>query len=723
MSKDLRLQVVFSALDKLSGPIRKMSGGTKGLAQGVATTRKEITRLNREQKKIDGLKSLRKGLQGNNQKLDETRRKMRALRMEIDQSSRPTKTLTNALKAAERQEKNLTRSISEQSRKLNTQQSELKSSGVDVANLSRHEQRLARQIADANRKLDQQSEKLRKVQKFQERAGKVSSMAGRGGAAMTAGVTLPVAYLGKQSFEAAMNAMELQSAHDAVFGKQAAAMNNWAEKTGNALGRSTQRLQASNMAYQELFGKSMDPKKAAEMSKEMTLLTQDLASFKNLSDDEAQNKIFSGLVGESEPLRKLGVQIDEAMVKQKAQAMGMKAVKGQYSQQNKLLARAVLIKEQLATAEGDVIRTSGSAANQLKTLSDTYDEMKVKIGMKLLPKLTPFITKLAELLDRFNALSPETQNFILIAAGLLAALGPLLLIISGLASGAGVLAGAFGSVAAGIGLITLPILAVIAAVAVLAGAVYIIYKNWGAISAWFRARWEQVKSAFDGGLWGIIALLATWSLELLFMLKNAVNTATNAAVNWLINNGPGLFRGALNVIKTVMWDGLLFLPRLFFQFGVNTIQGLVNGISSMFGAVKSKISELADFLPQWIKKPLGIKSPSRVFMKLGGYISEGMAIGITSGGKNAIRAAGRLAAGVAGAGALSMAPAAATPIQRAASAASSMAGGNGGAGTIMNVTIKIDAEGKSAKELAKEIKKELEKLDGVNRRSDFDDGI
>lgn len=67
--------------------------------------------------------------------------------------------------------------------------------------------------------------------------------------------------------------------------------------------------------------------------------------------------------------------------------------------------------------------------------------------------------------------------------------------------------------------------------------------------------------------------------------------------------------------------------------GTDLIAGLVKGIASKFGSVKAKISELANLIPAWARKILGIKSPSRVFMAIGGFIGEGMAIGVASSRK------------------------------------------------------------------------------------------
>src|SRR3546814_5185749 len=104
-------------------------------------------------------------------------------------------------------------------------------------------------------------------------------------------------------------------------------------------------MMSMSASFQDILKKQMDPGAATELSKNMTLLTQDLASFKNLSNDVAQQKIFSGLIGEAEPLRSVGVLLSAQATEAKAAAMGLEQVNGQYTEGAKVQARAALIME------------------------------------------------------------------------------------------------------------------------------------------------------------------------------------------------------------------------------------------------------------------------------------------------------------------------------------------------------------------------------------------
>src|SRR3546814_4530580 len=90
--------------------------------------------------------------------------------------------------------------------------------------------------------------------------------------------------------------------------------------------------------------------------------------------------------------------------------MGLEQVNGQYTEGAKVQARAALIMEQLKDAHGDVIRTSGSTENQIKRMNAAFEELRVMVGTKLLPVITPLIEKIASALNWFTQLPVPVQN-------------------------------------------------------------------------------------------------------------------------------------------------------------------------------------------------------------------------------------------------------------------------------------------------------------------------
>lgn len=146
-----------------------------------------------------------------------------------------------------------------------------------------------------------------------------------------------------------------------------------------------------------------------------------------------------------------------------------------------------------------------------------------------------------------------------------------------------------------------PIGWIVGAVALVAGAAYLIYRNWEPIKGFFGGLWTEIKTGFSGGLSGIATTILNFTPQSLFYRA---------------------FSGVMSYFGVE-------LPATFTGFGGMLVTGLVNGIKGMAGAAKDAVTGLGDDLTTWFKDTLGIKSPSRVFMAAGGHVAEGAALGIT----------------------------------------------------------------------------------------------
>lgn len=142
-----------------------------------------------------------------------------------------------------------------------------------------------------------------------------------------------------------------------------------------------------------------------------------------------------------------------------------------------------------------------------------------------------------------------------------------------------------------------------------------------AVASWVGGKIAEMKTAFDGGLLGILGLILNWS-------------------------PIGAFYSAFAAVLS--WFGI-DLPSSFTQFGANIIQGLWNGLQSKFESVKAWLAEKAASLKQAFAGVMGIHSPSRVFRRFGGWMMEGLQIGLDSGAARPIASiadtAGRLKSG------------------------------------------------------------------------------
>lgn len=275
---------------------------------------------------------------------------------------------------------------------------------------------------------------------------------------------------------------------------------------------------------------------------------------------------------------------------------------------------------------------AATTANNLILLKSRTEAIGITIGSVLLPTINNLLGKIGGVLT--GVLEWSKQNPALastltkIAVGAIAVvggisafalvavtvLGPLAMLKASIAT-LGIGFGAVGAIFSPVGLV---ILGVVAAVA---GAAYLIYQNWGAISGFFTNLWTMVKNGFAAAVTGISSLIINWSPLGLFY---------------------SAFAGVLS------WFGV-DLPAKFTGFGAMILDGLKNGIMSRISAVTEAISGASQAVIAKAKGVLGIHSPSRVFMGLGGYTMQGLANGISNTQGLAQTATANAAGGVASA--------------------------------------------------------------------------
>ncbi|MHB1210341.1 MAG: phage tail tape measure protein [Acidimicrobiales bacterium] len=153
-----------------------------------------------------------------------------------------------------------------------------------------------------------------------------------------------------------------------------------------------------------LVGKAagMGQGEAAKMADGLARLALDASSFFNVPLAEALDSMRSGLVGESEPLRRFGVLLSEAAVKQEALTLGLAKGKGELSESAKVRARVSIITRQLADAQGDLARTSDGFSNQWKKLGGLMTNFLTSVGTKVLPVFQSLVSGVTSLMEDFG---------------------------------------------------------------------------------------------------------------------------------------------------------------------------------------------------------------------------------------------------------------------------------------------------------------------------------
>jgi hypothetical protein len=190
----------------------------------------------------------------------------------------------------------------------------------------------------------------------------------------------------QSSVMAASMLSESMSKANTVFGKNAEAVQNWSKTTSKAFGVNRQAALEAAGTYGNLFRAfGLTEQQSYTMSTSLVELAADMASFNNVPIEDALLALRAGLSGETEPLKRFGVALNDQRLKLKATEIGLGTYKGMLPVAIKTQAAYALIMQDTALAQGDVARTSGGLANQLKFLKAGLEDAKAGFGEALLP--------------------------------------------------------------------------------------------------------------------------------------------------------------------------------------------------------------------------------------------------------------------------------------------------------------------------------------------------
>ena len=256
--------------------------------------------------------------------------------------------------------------------------------------------------------------------------------------------------------------------------------------------------------------------------------------------------------------------------------------------------------------EGSVTSTFDATQGPLDQFQTTMNQLKL-IGADIVDTAAPAITSVAQTLgevvkdlaDKWNGLSEGQQQFIIKAALVAAAVGPVITGIGGVITTVGTLTKGIGDVMNAIsaaGALSNPTILIIAGIAAAIVGIIAIVKNWGAITEWFKGVWEKVCSgvqavgealgSFFSGLWDGIKTATSTAWD-------AIKTAVTTVWNGLKTTASTVFNGIKTAITTV-WDGLKTATSTVWsgiKTAVTTVwNGLKKAASTMFTGIKTVIT-------------------------------------------------------------------------------------------------------------------------------------
>lgn len=731
MSK-LKLEVLFGAVDKLTGPMKTIVGGSKTMADALKKTNGELKDLEAQQRKISGFRQLTAQSEKTAQALAKNKQTISELKAALKINPEVQENVT-ALARAEAAHKRLMGVQKNQRTELTGMAQEFNKAGIQMDQLNDEESDLKNKIHLTTMELNKQKESLgkhteaqKKYEKMQERMGKANEMAkkglmiaGAGAAALAVPVKIAIDYesamadvakvvdglkdeagkitpaytaMSNQILEmttrlpmaakdiAAIVAAGAQSGiakNELIgFAESAVKMGVAFDITADQAGQSMAEMRAAfkmtqpqviALADQINYLGNTSPNKAdkimevvqrigalgevggfasssiAAMAASLTSVEPDVAATGIKNIILAMTKGESATKGQVEAFEKLKLKSTDVAKNMQKDAEGtiatvLKAIQKLPKEEQVAVTNSLFGSEALpvvmqysqgldtltknlnavssasvyaGSMEAEYAARAATTANNIQLAKNQMAALGITIGNVLLPGVNSMIGSFNTVMSKVQAWAQANPalagTLTKIAVGAIAIVGGL----SALSIGAIAIFGpmmmvgrAFGAVALAakgmsMALLTNPITWIVLAIA---GAALLIYKNWAPISAFFVGIWNTIKTAFNGGITGISSLIINWS-------------------------PIGLFYSAF--AKVLSWFGI-DLPAKFTGFGAMILEGLKNGILSKVNAVKDAVKDAVSGVIDKAKGILGIHSPSRVFMGIGGYTMQGMANGISN---------------------------------------------------------------------------------------------
>lgn len=257
------------------------------------------------------------------------------------------------------------------------------------------------------------------------------------GRSITQFVSVPLARFIQSSVSEASHLNEVINQTRVIFGESASGILNWAETLDASLGLSSVQALEANNNFARLFSEvGVGMEESSQFAQALVERIGDLASFTDFPIEQVIQRVTSGLVGETEAVRRLGIILDESVIKQAAYNQGIVEAGGALSTQQKFLLRLQQILAQTSEAQGDAARTADTYAGQIRQLHRNTSELQVAVGQAFLPLFTRLAGAFNSALQGATSLAQAFQEMpSLVRAlglgftGVLVAVGPLTTIL------------------------------------------------------------------------------------------------------------------------------------------------------------------------------------------------------------------------------------------------------------------------------------------------------
>lgn len=368
----------------------------KDIAQNLTLINSEMKVVNASYDKNDNsIKALTSRNDTLNKKLDEQKNKVKVLDTQLQEARKV---------------------YGDNSTEVKKYETQLNNAQAEVVKTTREIEKNANAMDDAEKATEDNTDALEDFTQEEDKAGKgaikmgdlikahVISDAIVGGFKLLGNAIKDVAgkFLDftKMGVENASNLAEAQNVVDVAFGESASKVEEFSKTAATEFGMTELSVkQFSGTMGAMLSSMGLAEEQSVDMSLSLVGLTGDMASFYNLDHETAWEKIRSGISGQTEPLKQLGINMSVANLEAYALSQGITTAYSEMTEAEKVTLRYNYLMETTANAQGDFARTSDGYANQTRILSLQIENLATDLGESLLPYLNDVITAFNDMLS------------------------------------------------------------------------------------------------------------------------------------------------------------------------------------------------------------------------------------------------------------------------------------------------------------------------------------
>lgn len=588
----ISVKIQLDGAEEFRSSLNNLNAGIRANGEMVKTL---SSSYNASRKSVDSYKSVATALNNN---LDMQKQKVVLLTDEIKKS-------TERWGENSRQTSNLVA-------QYNKAQGEVDRLTVEIEKNNEALEKSKKSTISAGDGFDKLSEKMKSAGESISKMGKTLSVA----------VTAPLVVAGKKIIDVGSDYEEAVGKIEATMGSMSQSIISWSSKTLESFGvASVSALQMTGDLGNMATSMGIAQKEAAGMGMRLTELASDLSTFHDKSLDVAQTALVSIFTGETESLKKFGVVMTEANLKQYALDNGFKKNINSMSQAEKVLLRYNFVLDQTASAHGNYARESDNFGASMMTFKEATKELGVVLSTELLPIITPIIQNITSAILEFSKMDTGMKKAVIAIGLFAAALGPLLMVVGSVLKTLAALPAALEAIQLAMVALTGPIGLAVAAVVALIAVFAILYNTNDSFKAWV----DSIVDSLRKGLERMINFVSSGVSK----LKDWIMKIPTFAKDMGVKVGENISKAVKDMFEWVKnkakeaWEWLTSLPDKLAEAGKNLILGFWEGIKSKFKDIKNGIkkffTDLKDsFLDFW-----KIKSPSRVTMDMGKNIGAG----------------------------------------------------------------------------------------------------